>query len=417
MIDVESERTSEGYQNSLENAIRFLKDTEYKYFYAASNDPMGVLREAFNQSIAGTGEHHWFFPGVAGDIADGKTLYERGSMEHLMLKGVIQISGVGAVVAEGDASYLTLIDEIKKLQDNEADREYIRTKFPQYADAPDFFDVEDPTMYDIASNGATSVPVWAYDTIIAAGLAACKITNGTEHFDGPSHHAAIVENEFYGATGFVQIDKSTGSRSKATSRFIFRNIQEMDDASNDTHVLLEEEITYYLLNNEFKESGVPHIFNDGTTVAPPDLTPVKINMNYVGTALLVVGLILSGIIILLSLGFMIWTFIHRKERVVKASQPMFLAIICLGTLMMGSSIIPMSLDDGVISSDGKSIACMAMPWLFVIGFGITFSALFAKTWRVNQLFSNMFRKRVQLRGRDVMAPLVILTASKFCVGN
>ena len=136
-----------------------------------------------------------------------------------------------------------------------------------------------------------------------------------------------------------------------------------------------------------------HIFNDGTTNLPPELGDESVDMNYIGSTLRILGLILSGIIIFLSLLFMGWTFVHQDKRVVNASQPIFLVIVCLGTLLMGASIIPMSLDDEVVSPEGKSTACMAVPWLFALGFGVTFSALFAKTMRVNKLFNGTIRKR------------------------
>ena len=42
---------------------------------------------------------------------------------------------------------------------------------------------------------------------------------------------------------------------------------------------------------------------------------------------------------------------------------------------MGSAIIPMSIDEGWTSKEGADAACMAFPWLFFIGWSLTFSAL------------------------------------------
>ena len=102
VIEIEADRNAEEYQASLENAVRFLKDTNYRYFYAASNDPFGVLEEAFKQGIAGTGDHHWIFSGAGGDIADAAISYERDSPLHLMLRGVIQEVAIGALESEAD---------------------------------------------------------------------------------------------------------------------------------------------------------------------------------------------------------------------------------------------------------------------------------------------------------------------------
>ena len=52
---------------------------------------------------------------------------------------------------------------------------------------------------------------------------------------------------------------------------------------------------------------------------------------------------------------------------------------------MGSAIIPLSLDDEVLSQRGASMACMAVPWLFSVGYVLSFTALFSKTWRINKV--------------------------------
>ena len=44
-----------------------------------------------------------------------------------------------------------------------------------------------------------------------------------------------------------------------------------------------------------------------------------------------------------SIACAIWTQLNRSDRVVKASQPFFLLIICAGCLIMASSIIPLSI--------------------------------------------------------------------------
>jgi hypothetical protein len=65
--------------------------------------------------------------------------------------------------------------------------------------------------------------------------------------------------------------------------------------------------------------------------------------------------------------WLLWTWWHRKDQFVLASQPFFLNQICLGTLVTAVTIIPMSLQQP-ISQRGLDIACMAIPWLLSIGF-------------------------------------------------
>ena len=48
---------------------------------------------------------------------------------------------------------------------------------------------------------------------------------------------------------------------------------------------------------------------------------------------------------------------------------------------------------------------MSVPWLFCVGFVISFSSLFAKTWRINKIFHNPTMKRIKVTALDVMMPL------------
>mmetsp|Transcript_12503 Transcript_12503/g.12263 ORF Transcript_12503/g.12263 Transcript_12503/m.12263 type:complete len:304 (+) Transcript_12503:469-1380(+) len=54
-------------------------------------------------------------------------------------------------------------------------------------------------------------------------------------------------------------------------------------------------------------------------------------------------------------------------------------------------------------------ACMLVPWLWSIGFAITFSALFAKIWRVKKLVdSSIAMKRIVVTVMDVVYILVVV---------
>jgi len=81
---------------------------------------------------------------------------------------------------------------------------------------------------------------------------------------------------------------------------------------------------------------------------PLELLEVDFDYNYIGNVA-IVGYVLCALIILGSIGFMVWTWFFRTDQVVKASQPVFLSMICLGTLLMGSSIVSLSIDDQIVS--------------------------------------------------------------------
>lgn len=78
---------------------------------------------------------------------------------------------------------------------------------------------------------------------------------------------------------------------------------------------------------------------------------------------------------------------------------------------MASAIIPMSIDDSAASERGCDVACMSVPWLFSMGFAMTFSALFAKLWRVHKVLSNAAEfRRVVVKERDAMKWIILIFA-------
>lgn len=140
-------------------------------------------------------------------------------------------------------------------------------------------------------------------------------------------------------------------------------------------------------------------------VCPP---PVTIKLNQL-TRIRPYGLALAGISMVLSLGLMIWVIYNRNTAVVRKSQPLFLGMICAGTFLMSTTIIPLSIDDSIASEEVCTIACMTAPWLFWIGFIFAFSALSSKIERIRKLVEGSSRfRRVTVTAWDVMIPFLFL---------
>ena len=76
-----------------------------------------------------------------------------------------------------------------------------------------------------------------------------------------------------------------------------------------------------------------------------------------------------------------------------SSQPLFLVLVSLGSFVMVSAIIPLSYDE-TVSSDISVLdsACMAGPWLYIIGAVIAFSAQFAKTRGIHKVCKSVSAK-------------------------
>ena len=127
----------------------------------------------------------------------------------------------------------------------------------------------------------------------------------------------------------------------------------------------------------------------------------------------VVGWVASGIVIATALFLLVWVIQHRNTRIVRTLQPLFLAMIAVGVLVMGMALIPMGFDDEIVSPDAAGKACMAVPWLVSMGFTIAMSALFSKLWRINKLFQNSQLRRIRVKEKDVIAPFAILFIINF----
>lgn len=141
----------------------------------------------------------------------------------------------------------------------------------------------------------------------------------------------------------------------------------------------------------------------------PDILPTHVvNLNQIGSYA-IFGYVAFAIVAISSIGVAIWVWFDRNTNIVRSSQPSFLLMICAGTLILGSSIIPLTFDDQNSNQEAADIACMSFPWLLFLGFTTAFASLFSKTWRIHQIFKNAksFR-RVQVTPRDVLMPYIVL---------
>lgn len=97
-----------------------------------------------------------------------------------------------------------------------------------------------------------------------------------------------------------------------------------------------------------------------------------------------------------------WTFVKRKSKVLKASQPGFLCVVALGCFFSMSAIYPASFDHRYAETSelvtfsgetrmgygGLDVACNLQIWIYSLGFCITFGALLTKLWRVMRIVNN-----------------------------
>jgi hypothetical protein len=140
--------------------------------------------------------------------------------------------------------------------------------------------------------------------------------------------------------------------------------------------------------------------------------PLNFDENALGSVI-IVGYVCFATVVLSAFVCFVWTVRNRSAIIVLAAQPYFLLILLGGIVILSSTIIPLSFDDDgdpdSISSTFAVGICMSIPWLAFTGFTVIFSALFSKTWRVNQLFrSGNSHARVQVSRMDVLTPFAVI---------
>lgn len=192
----------------------------------------------------------------------------------------------------------------------------------------------------------------------------------------------------WGASGPVIIDGETGGRFHNSTPYFLINSQIVEDGEGMVSPIFEEAAEYRIENASgtvrWFDVGAGFNYSDFSAVAPPSLPVLtqEYSFNQVSFFLFQV---IGASIMFMAFCFALWTWTFRNSRVVKASQPIFLLLICLGCFFMGFCAIVMTASAPPQSYQWANFSCMASYWSFCCGFGLAFSALFSKTWRINKV--------------------------------
>lgn len=383
-------------------AVKSLKTTGATFLVAfvLPGQVKSLAEEAVKQGIAGTGMHNWIF------TRDSKSSeiyrpWPTGSALAEFLRGSMwYYPGSAPPSKKGDA----FAREMNALWTSEEDREFLLKKLPENL-------IGDP-FEDINQMSTNAMAAMMYDSTILTGLAACNASQ--TYFTGTSHYEAVLETSFSGASGKVLLENETGSRDVSTTYFTLTNfVPDVVDPKGNTSFTRVDAAQY--VDGKWNISNAI-VFNDGTTEIPPDLPAFVVEKNFISQGTRILGFVLAAIVILSSGALSAWTAVERRKKshVVVAAQPLFLHLICAGTFLMGSSIIPAGLDDDVLKS-GNDGVCMATPWLASMGWCLVFSSLFAKTLRINKVFHNPQFRRVVVHVYDVLPPMTAMLASNVVV--
>ncbi|KAL7544736.1 hypothetical protein ACHAWF_009197 [Thalassiosira exigua] len=324
----------------ISRAVQKLSKTLFTYFFGVLY-PIElvdrVMTEAYHQEVAGTGRHNWLFVYSAGSVTTD-TSFSVGTPLEKAFKGV-GLFGVSAG-SPGMIAYDKLTNSMQRLKESEEDMSFLESLLPEN-EAEKYVNYSIPIRKPAYLESLGLAGAFAYDSVVALGIAACGLLASSpenltiEHFTGEELFRAFVENTpFEGTSGLVTIE-DTGSRDPQSVTYLVTNF--IDDSSADVEPgkVAFKGVKHLFTAGEWAESIVSsYTFNDGTVDSPSDTT-LQTNSNYLSTWVRVIGLLMCAIIATLDLYFAIWTHANSTKRVVRSSQPIFLLIICMGTLLMG----------------------------------------------------------------------------------
>ena len=396
--------------------MQVLKKTHVRFFFliGAATIAPSILDEAHRQGIAGTGTHNW----VTSDPLLLDSQYNPSSRKSEILTG---LSVFYVVQSQAGVGGFDKFQEVwSSLANNTEDLAYLDDKLPRYDNTSSPRAIMDSAVFEEVH---PFVPLF-YDIMVLIALSACSI-GGTE-FTGEKHFQSMLSTRFVGASGAFALDPQTGSRMSEQSNFaLVTYVPSPLDNGNVTfdmkRVADYNDAVWNIINDP--------LFNDNTTKIPLDLPELHPDYNRIKWKLRAICFVLCLVVLLTSIAMSVWTCVNQKSRVIKASQPLFLHIICLGKLasvgvrdctltvfavtgaaLMGLSILPASVDDGVM--DDPSVACMGFPVLITLGWSFAFAALYSKTRLVNRVFHKPAFAILVIRKTDVFWPMILLVGGK-----
>ena len=282
-----------------------------------------------------------------------------------------------------------------------------------------------------------------FDAFMALALASCDAENESsrEVFDTRELYESFLKSDFDGAYGMTRINKKTGSRDYRTVPYTLSNVlvgtsmsseAALPMVGDDDENLENATITFSLTRthnfvHSHRGSGhegmimstswvaiesVSFVYSDGTTEPPLFLPPLEVYQ--IEHYAFITGFVLSSICLSLAIGFGVWTVVRRKSEVVRASQPIFLGMLCAGAFVLASTMIPLSLAD--FPEETLAQLCTSVPWLFSTGMVTSLSALISKTLRVYRVASSSAKhKRITVKPQHVLRPFVLLSVANLIV--
>ncbi|XP_031561759.1 probable G-protein coupled receptor CG31760 [Actinia tenebrosa] len=107
--------------------------------------------------------------------------------------------------------------------------------------------------------------------------------------------------------------------------------------------------------------------------------------------------------VLIALGTVGVVIFYREIKVIKSASPQFLCIILLGSILMYLEIV-------VLFPQAEELLCIVRLWLRHLGFGLAYTSLLLKTWRIAVIFRVKSAQKIRLTDRHLLTRLAPILA-------
>ena len=381
-------------QQSVNDAISALQRGGVKHIFAVLNTGtfryfMGAAVEA---GIAGTNEHVWYLSEEAAVYAQEAEAYD----DPLARQG-LQYAALVELYIPPPPAFVQMLEDFRTNESLQEEFLAANDNAETIREQMDFSGTEPPYSVFYAMG---------YDSVMALGMAGCSTR--TDIFDGPDIYAEFLHlRSFQGVSGKVSIDANTGTRALDGIRYAIRNL-----IPNEEQGRFDLQLSSVV---ELRGSGIatvnvvdPFQYGPENFIAPADIPPLEEDLLLIPPQALLVGYILCGTVLGLSLACAWFTFHYRDRAVVKQAQPVFLYVMCTGTFVMGSTIILLTFQEP-IAQKYLDVGCTVQLWTVSLGFTAAYSALFCRMRRLNKLLSSgLTFRRVTAKAKDVLPGFMIL---------
>ncbi|XP_006811791.1 gamma-aminobutyric acid type B receptor subunit 2-like [Saccoglossus kowalevskii] len=248
--------------------------------------------------------------------------------------------------------------------------------------------------YDnIIGNNSTPFHGYAYDGVWVIALALDKLLRRTDNISSLSNYTydnkevfkqlfdAMNETDFFGVTGPVKFKNGDRLGTVVLEQFQAGRQVKIGEyyAHTDTINVTENSIIW--------QGGLP----------PLDLQIVHRIPADVSLVLFATMCCFSYIGIMVAMVFLFFNMRFRKHRYIKMSSPYINNLIIIGGLLCYASVFFSGSHSSYRSDKAFNLLCGLRAWSLALGFTLSFGAMFAKTWRVYSIFTDIRLKRKVIR--------------------